>query len=129
MAWCPQLRAVDGATITHLGLDVKNAAAACAGDFADGHERCSVEVARELCVLDERALVDEPEELFAVDKGVVFAVHLAGAGETCRVWFAGEFRSIGRGRQEPELLTRHAEPEPVWELGKEALEEGAFAYA
>lgn len=32
-------------------------------------------------------------------------------------------------RREPEVLTRHAEPELVWILGEETLEERALAYA
>lgn len=66
---------------THLSLDVKNAAAACAGDLAYGHKGRAVEVAGELRVLNERALIDESKKLLARDKVVVLAVHFAGAGQ------------------------------------------------
>lgn len=73
--------------MAYLSLDVKDTTATRARDLAYGHERRSIEIPREFCMLDEGTFVDEPDELFARNEVVVSAVDFTGTGKSRGVWW------------------------------------------
>jgi len=83
----------------YLGINVQYAAFALIGDASYGSETSSVQVSRELDVLDESDVIDHSAEGILGDKVVVNAIGLAGTGETSGIWLYIREGKTGSGKE------------------------------